>query len=196
MDLHALSQALTRGRPMLVARGVIAFIVGLIASNQLEVTPAALVTVCGVWALVEGAVTVRQGYPSSDTSRRSEAQPVLLVLGGVGLVAGVLALAVPGLSAGAAIWLLAAWLAVRAGFEGLAAVAARSKVRLAIGAAALIDLGLVALFVTHTTSSVANATPFGGGLIAVWGILHLALGVMAKPVQVAVEAGPRLLSAR
>jgi uncharacterized membrane protein HdeD (DUF308 family) len=181
---------------MLVARGVIAFIVGLIASNQLETTPAALVIACGLWALAEGAATVWQGYPSLDTSRRADAQPVLLALGSVGLVAGVLAVAVTGLSAGVAIWVLAAWLAVRAGFEGLAALAARSKVRLAIGTAALIDLGLVALFVTHTTSSVASATPFGGGLIAVWGVLHLALGVMAKPVPAAVAAGPRLLSAR
>jgi uncharacterized membrane protein HdeD (DUF308 family) len=192
MDLDAQSL----GRSMILTRGGVAFVVGVIASNQSGIAAASLVVVWGAWALADGAATLRQAYPPSGTSRRAEAQPVLLVLGGIAVIVGVLAVVVPGLSPGTLTWLLAAWFAVRAAFELLGAYAARSKARVLLGAAALVDLGLVAVFVTHTSGSVVDLALYGGGLALVWGLLYLSLGLVTAQVLEWTPKGPRLLSRR
>ena len=139
MDLHALSL----GRSMMLTRGGIAFLVGVITSNQEGISATSLAVIWGLWALLDGAATVRQAYPPSGTSRRAEARPVMLVMGGIAIAVGVLVVVVPGISVATATWLLAGWFAVRAVFEALGAFAARSKARLLLGAAALVDVGLV-----------------------------------------------------
>ena len=113
MDPHALSQ----GRTMLLVRGGIAFLVGVIISNQPGASADALMTLFGIWALLEGAATIRQAYARVDQSDKIAARPVLLVLGGVAVVAGVLAILGLGLSTNALTWVLAAWIIVRVAFE-------------------------------------------------------------------------------
>jgi uncharacterized membrane protein HdeD (DUF308 family) len=192
VDLHALSL----GRSMMLARGGIAFVVGACAANQSAMTATSLIVVWGVWALADGAATLRQAYPPSGTSARAKAQPVMLVLGGVSLVVGVLSIAVFGLSPETLTWVLAGWFAVRAGFETLGAYAVRAKARTLLGAAALADLGLVAVFATHTSGSVVNLALFGGGLTLVWSLLYLTLGLVTPKVHEWTPEGPRLLSRR
>ena len=192
MDLHALSL----GRSMMLARGGIAFVVGVVTSNQPGISATSLAVIWGVWALLDGAATLRQGYPPTGTSHRVEARPVMLLMGGVALAAGVLVVVVPGLSVGTMTWLLAGWFAVRAVFEGLGAYAARSKARVLLGTAALVDLGLVAVFLTHTSGSVVDLALFGGGLALVWGLVYLSLGLVTAQVHDWAAEGPRLLARR
>ncbi len=73
----------------------------------------------GVWALADGAALVRQAYPPTGTTRRAEAQPGLMVLGGLGVLVGAICVLAPGLSSDALLWVLAAWFAVRAVAEGM-----------------------------------------------------------------------------
>ena len=89
---------------MLLARGAIAFLIGVIVSNQPGVTAGLLMTLFGLWAVAEGAATIRQAYARVDQSHRIEARPVLLVLGGVAVVAGILAVLGLGLSTTALTW--------------------------------------------------------------------------------------------
>lgn len=192
MDLHALSL----GRSMMFARGGIAFLAGAITTNQQGISATSLIVIWGVWALLDGAATVRQGYPPTGTSHRVEAQPAMLLMGGVALAAAVLVVVVPGLSVSTMTWLLAGWFAVRALFEGMGAYAARSKARVLLGAAALVDLGLVAVFVTHTSGSVVDLALFGGGLALVWGMLYLSLGLATARVLDWAAKGPRMLARR
>jgi uncharacterized membrane protein HdeD (DUF308 family) len=181
---------------MMLVRGGIAFLVGVIVSNQEGISATSLAVIWGVWALAEGAATLRQAYPPTGTSSRAEAQPVLLLMGGIALAVGVLVVVVPGLSVAGLTWLLAGWFAVRAVFEGLGAYAARSKARVLLGAAALVDLGLVALFVTHTSGSVVDLALFGGGLAMIWSLLYLSLGLVTTQVLEWTPEGPRLLARR
>ena len=192
MDLHAL----TLGRSMILIRGGIAFLVGVITSNQEGISASSLVVIWGLWALADGAATVRQGYPPTGTSRRAEARPVMLLMGGIALAVAVLVVVVPGLSVGALTWLLAGWFGVRAVFEGLGAYAARSKARVLLGAAALVDLGLVALFVTHTSGSVVDLALYGGGLAMIWSLLYLGLGLATAQVLEWTAKGPRMMTRR
>jgi uncharacterized membrane protein HdeD (DUF308 family) len=192
MDLHALSL----GRSMMLVRGGIAFLVGVITSNQEGISATSLIVIWGLYALADGAATLRQAYPPTGTSRHAEAQPVLLLMGGIALAVGLMVIVVPGLSVGSLTWLLAGWFAVRAVFEGLGAFAARSKARVLLGAAALVDLGLVALFVTHTSGSVVDLALFGGGLAMLWSLLYLSLGLVTTQVLEWNPEGPRLLARR
>ena len=193
MDLHALSQ----GRSMLMVRGGIAFILGVIASNNSSLTAGALLTLFGVWTLLDGAATVWQAYQPTGPDRSAELTPALRLAGGVGVAVGVLAVLDPGFSDAALTWLLAAWFAFRAAVA-IAVVASdvAGRIRVALSLAAVADLGLVALLVTHTSGSVASVSLFGGGLASVWGIVLFFLATFAGKTLKREDVGPRLLAPR
>ena len=193
MDLHGLIQ----GRKMLIVRGAIALGFGIIASNQPDISAWALVTLFGLWALGDGAATVRQAYAPTQGIRTIEVRPVLLVLGGVSLLVGLVSLLGLGLSQSSAIWLLAAWFAIRVVFEVMAVfVAASMRLRVLFLLAAMVDVVLVAMAATHTTGSIINLGLMGGGLGALWGGLLIVIGLTTDRVTVEIAAGPRLLAPR
>ena len=190
MDPHALSQ----GRTMLLVRGGIAFLVGVIISNQPGASADALMNLFGLWAVLEGAATIRQAYARVDQSETIAARPALLVLGGVAVVAGVLAILGLGLSTTALTWVLAAWILVRVGFELWCAYAAPiARIRVLFALSAVVDLALVTFLVTHATGSVSDLALMGGGIVALWGALTLVIGMIAARVDLITAAGPRLL---
>ena len=192
MDLHALSL----GRAMLVVRGIIGFLTGVVASNNPGSTSDRVILLLGVWTLLEGAALVRQAYPPSGTARRSEAQPALVALGALGVLVGVVTVLAPGLSTTTLIWLVAVWFAARAVAEGIATMTASpSRARLFLGLATLVDLGLVVVLVTNTTGGGSALVLFSGALVSVWGGLQLALGVKAGNKTPEAVAG-RLLAPR
>ncbi len=190
MDPHALSQ----GRTMLLVRGGIAFLIGVVISNQSGTSADTLMTLFGIWALLEGAATIRQAYARVDQSEKIAARPVLLLLGGVAVVAGLLAILGLGLSTTALTWVLAAWIIVRVGFELWCAYAAPiTRIRVLFALSAIVDLVLVAFLVTHTTGSVTDLALIGGSIVALWGMITLVIGMAASKVDLITAAGPRML---
>ena len=191
MDLHALSL----GRSMMLTRGGIAFLVGVIASNQAGISATSLAVIWGLWALAR-----RRSPPSARATRRRarpsrpEARPVMLVMGGSRWLSACWSWWCPACRSASVTWLLAGWFAVRAVFEGLGASAARSKARVLLGAAALVDIGLVAVFVTHTSGSVVDLALFGGGLALIWSLVYLTLALVTAQVLDWTPEGPRLLA--
>ena len=190
MDPHALSQ----GRTMLLVRGGIAFLVGVVISNQPGASADALMNLFGLWAVLEGAATIRQAYARVDQSDKIAARPALLVLGGVAVVAGLVAILGLGLSSTALTWVLAAWILVRVGLEVWCAFAAPiTRIRVLFALSAVVDLALVTFLVTHATGSVSDLALMGGGIVALWGALTLVIGMIAARVDLSTAAGPRLL---
>ena len=125
MDLHALSL----GRSMMLTRGGIAFVVGVIATNQSGISATSLAVIWGVWALLDGARHDPPGLPAvghvqprggparhaRHGRRRGGCRPA--GRGGARPVGRPVT------------WLLAGWFAIRAVFEVLGAAAARSSSR-------------------------------------------------------------------
>ncbi len=176
MDLHALSL----GRAMLLVRGIAAFTAGVWASNNPGMTVDGVIVLLGLWTLVEGAALVRQAYPPTSTDRRAESHPALMALGSLGVAVGALTILAPGLSNAIQLWVLASWFVVRAVAEGLATAATKpGKARVFLGLAILVDLGLAAVILTHTSGTGNSIVLFGGALISLWGLLHLGLAVYA-----------------
>jgi uncharacterized membrane protein HdeD (DUF308 family) len=193
MDLHALCQ----GRSMLLARAAAAFLIGVVASNNATLTAGALVTLFGVWTLLDGAATVWQAYQPTGPDRSAELTPAVRIVGGIGILVGVLAVLDPGFSDAVLTWVLAAWFAFRAVTE-IAVVASRvaGRIRVVLTLVAVADLGLVALLATHTSGSVADVSLFGGGLASVWGLLLFFLAAFAGKTLKREDVGPRLLAPR
>jgi uncharacterized membrane protein HdeD (DUF308 family) len=192
MDL----KLLTQGRSMLLARGAIAIALGIVAGNQLEISASSFVWVFAVWALVEGAATLRQAYAPTQGLAHIEVRPVLLLLGGISVAAGVLSVLALAVSSGVAIGVLALWLLVRGGFEVLAVVRSTGKTRVLFGLVAAIDGALAALAATNMSGAPGDLAMVCGGLAAVWGGLYVVIGLTTRVVTEMPQQGRRLLDAR
>ena len=72
-------------------------------------------------------------------------------------------------------------------------VAPLTRIRVLFALSAVVDIALVAFLVTHTTGSVSDLALIGGGIVALWGVLTLVIGMAAAHVDLITAAGPRLL---
>ena len=63
-----------------------------------------------------------------------------------------------------------------------------------LGAAALVDVGLVAFLVTHTSGSVSDLALIGGGLALIWSLVYLTLALVTAQVLDWTPEGTRLLA--
>jgi uncharacterized membrane protein HdeD (DUF308 family) len=110
-----------------VLRGLSALLFGVLALLMPGMALLTLVMLFGAYALVEGvfnvAAAVRRGEP-----RRQPAW-VLLLEGGVSILAGLLALALPGLTALSLLFLIAAWSLLTGVLEIGAAVRLRRQLK-------------------------------------------------------------------
>jgi len=110
----------------LVLRGAVAIIFGILAYLMPGLTLQALVLVFGAYAVVDGAFAIASGIRSD----RERGRDWLLVLGGVaGIIAGVLAWILPGMTALVLITIIGAWAIVTGVFEIAAALRLRSVLR-------------------------------------------------------------------
>lgn len=162
---------------MLVTRGVLAVLFGLVAVFWPITTVLALAVLWGIWALVDGISSISQAF----TPEGKEGRIWLILMGVIALVAAFFAITSPGLAAVALTWVLGIWLIVRAGFEAFGAFSS-SRVAprwlLLIGAAVSLVLGI--LFVANPGRSVIAVTEVLGILALVWGIVFVVVGVAMR----------------
>jgi uncharacterized membrane protein HdeD (DUF308 family) len=110
----------------LVLRGAVAIIFGILAYLMPGLTLQALVLVFGAYAVVDGVFAIASGIRSD----RARGRDWLLVLGGVaGIIAGVLAWVLPGMTALVLITIIGAWAIVTGVFEIAAALRLRNLLR-------------------------------------------------------------------
>lgn len=151
-------------------RGVVAILFGIVALVMPAITLVALVLLFGAFAIVDGAFAVLAGI-----RRRAEGTTDwwLVLMGIAGIVAGVLAVVWPGITALALLLLVGAWAVITGGLEIVVAYRLRRQIEgewlLALDGALSIAFGLLVLFV-----------PTAGALAVVWliGAFAIASGVM------------------
>jgi len=153
----------------LALRGLVAILFGLAALFWPQLILAVLIVLFGIYALVDGVLSVITAFRSS---RRGMRRPLLLIEGAIGMLFGLVALFWPGLTALALIYLIAFW----AILSGIARIVMAFMLRREIvnewsigfsGVLSLI-LGIILLILP------------GAGLLAyTWliGVLALAVGV-------------------
>jgi uncharacterized membrane protein HdeD (DUF308 family) len=163
----------------LLLRGIAAIIFGILAFIWPGVTLLSLVFVFGAYAIVDGIFAIVAGFraPAGETRWWW-----LLLVGAVGLIAGILAFALPGVTAFTLLMLIAAWAIVSGIFEIVAAIQLRKAIAgewlLVISGIASVVFGVLMML-----------NPSAGALVVVWiigtyaifyGLLLSALGLRLR----------------
>ena len=160
----------------MVLRGVAAIVFGILAFMWPRLTVAVLVFLWGAYALVDGIFAIVAGVKSHGEYKR---WGLLLVEGILGVIAGVLAFVIPGITAFVLLMLIAAWAVVTGGFEIAAAIQMRKHIHnewlLVLAGVASIIFGL-ALFINPLAGILAVVWIIGVYAI-VFGALLIALGL-------------------
>lgn len=176
----------------LLLRAVIAVVFGIIAIAAPVAAALAFALLWGIWALADGIGAFVQAFSKDVVGMNADGTAVmggrsggekalLIVLGLIGVVAGLLAITSPGLAAVALTWILGIWLIVRGIFElvgAFSASAAGARGLLILGA--VVDFLLGILFVANPGKSVVGIAVFLGILAIVWGIVMFVIALMIR----------------
>jgi uncharacterized membrane protein HdeD (DUF308 family) len=169
----------------LLLRGIAAVAFGVLAFVWPGITLTALVFLWGAYALVDGAFAIVAGVKSHGESSRWW---VLLLEGILGVLAGIVAFTIPGITALVLLLLIAAWAIITGAFEIAAAIQMRKYIRgewlLVLAGVCSILFGAL-LFLNPAAGALAVVWLIGAYAI-VFGILLIALslrlhGLMRSP---------------
>ena len=159
---------------VVLLRGVLAILFGILAFAWPGLTVLILVTLVGVYALFDGVFAIVAGVKGKWTS--------LVILGILGIAAGLVALLRPGVTALSLVWILAVWLIVAGAMQISAAVRLRKEVQgewlWILSGVLMIALG--AVFFLNPGAGVLSITWLIGSLAIVWGALLVMLSFKLK----------------
>ena len=167
-------EGLSRNWWLIALRGAIAILFGVFTILNPAISLAALILLFGAYALADGVFELIAALTRRDEEPRWVA---LLVSGILGIAIGISTFVMPGVTALALLYLIAAWAVVRGVFEVAAAIRLRKAIRgefWLILAGALSILFGVLLFVYPATGALAVLLWIGVFAI-VFGIFLLAL---------------------
>ncbi len=164
-------------------RGVVALLFGIVVLSYPVLTVFVLIMFFGVYVLIDGVTAIAMGIGGKK-------RPAYLLLGLISIAAGLFAVARPGATALALLWLIGLWALVRGIGEIMAAIQIRKEVEgeWAIALSGVISV-LFGLFVL--------ARPGAGALALVWliaiyaftsGLLKLMLGFKLRRVKKDMES--------
>jgi uncharacterized membrane protein HdeD (DUF308 family) len=179
---------------LVVLRGVLAILFGILAFIWPEITLLTLIIMFGVYAVVDGLIAVGTGLARTKDSPRWW---TFLLEGLISIAAGLVALIWPGLATFVLLYVIAAWAVFTGVLEIVAAVRLRHEITnewvLALGGVISVALGLLLFF-----------QPAAGTLAIIWiiaayavifGILLIMLGLRLRKWR-APDAGEPVPSMR
>jgi len=153
-----LSRLLSRYWWVLLIRGIIAVLFGVLAYLRPGITLAALVLLFGAYAFADGILAVVAAIAGR---KEREHWWVLLLEGLVGIAVGVITLRAPGVTAVALLFYIAAWAILTGILEIVAAIRLRKEIKgewlMILGGLASVVFGLLLL-----------ARPGVGALTVIW----------------------------
>jgi uncharacterized membrane protein HdeD (DUF308 family) len=153
----------------LALRGLVALLFGLVVLFWPGLVLTVLALLFGIYAAVDGAITFVPALRSSD---RGTQRSLPLAEGVVGIIAGLVALLWPGLSASGLVYVIAVWAVATGVLKILTAVRLRAQVEngwLLAGSGALSVL-FGTVLVVLAGSDVPFLAPFIGGFAVVVGL--------------------------
>jgi uncharacterized membrane protein HdeD (DUF308 family) len=172
---------------LLIVRGIVGVVFGLVAFAWPGITIAALVVIFGLYAVIDGVTNLILGLTRRPGHERSWATAIQ---GIVGIVAGVLAFIWPGVTALALVIVIGAWAIVTGLFEIAAAIKLRKEITgewmLALSGLLSVAFGVL-VFAFPGAGAVGIAWVLGAYAMA-GGIILIALGVRLRSKLTAVLA--------
>lgn len=165
--------ALARWWWTFVLRGVLAMLFGVLAFIAPLWSIGVLVLLFAAWAIVDGVTGVWTGIRTRATDRNWWLE---ILEGVVSIVAGLIALVLPGFAAEVLVLLIGAWAIVTGGFEIWSAIRLREEIEgevwLALAGVASILFGIV-LFLFPAAGALSLVWLIGSGSIAFGAFLVL-----------------------
>jgi len=163
---------------LLLLRGVIGIVLGIILVAWPEATIGVLMLVIGIWALIDGIGLAAQVF----TTDAGTGQRVLFaVMALVALVVAFFAIVHPGTTVGAIAWVVGVWLLVRGLFELVGAFSSSNAApRWLLVLGAVVDLVLGWLFVSNGEDVAKAVTVLVGILAIAWGVVFVVLALAAR----------------
>jgi len=153
----------------LALRGFVALLFGLVVLFWPGLVLTALTLLFGVYAAVDGAITL---VPTLRSPERGAQRSLLLAEGAVGVIAGLVAILWPGLTASGFVYVIAGWAVLTGALEVLTAILLRAEVEngwlLAVSGALSVLLGI--LLAVLAGSDVPYLAPLVGGFAVVVGL--------------------------
>jgi uncharacterized membrane protein HdeD (DUF308 family) len=155
----------------LAIRGGIAIIFGLAALLRPDIALEALILLFGAYALVDGVFAIVGVFGGT---RGGTPRWLLLIEGIAGILAGIIAFVLPGLTAVVLLYLIAAWAIITGVFEIATAIRLRQEIRgewaLIIGGALSVLFGVI----------LAVIGPVAGLVSLIWliGVYAVAFGIL------------------
>ena len=160
-----MARSLSQNWWLVVLRGVLAIVFGILAFVWPGVTWLTLIIMFGVYAIVDGIIAIVSGLSRSQETPRWW---IFLVEGLLGIGAGIVALAWPGVTSLVLIYMIASWAIITGILEIAAAIRLRNEISnewmLGLGGLLSIGLGILLFF-----------QPAAGGLAIIWTIAAYAL---------------------
>jgi uncharacterized membrane protein HdeD (DUF308 family) len=160
-----MARSLSQNWWLVVLRGVLAILFGILAFVWPAITWLTLIVLFGVYAIVDGIIAIVSGLSRTKESPRWW---TFLVEGLLGIGAGIVALVWPGVTSLVLIYMIASWAVITGILEIAAAIRLRNEIsnEWMLGLGGLISIGLGVLLFFQPTA---------GGLAIIWTIAAYAL---------------------
>lgn len=170
---------LSRNWGWIVLRGVAAVLFGVLAFLWPGITLAALVIVWGAYALADGVLSLIAAYRIRDQGKPFWS---LVIVGLLGIAAGIVTFIWPGMTALVLLMFIAAWAVVMGVFQIIAAIRLRKEIQnewlLALSGVLSVLFGII-MFVAPGAGALAVIWVIGAYAI-IFGVLLIWLGLRLK----------------
>ena len=162
---------------VLVVRGIVGLVFGVVALAWPGETVVAFVVLWGIWAFVDGIGSLVEGFGAGPGGPRW----LYVLMGLASLIVAFFAIFSPSMTASALTWLLGIWLVVRGVFELVAAAAGSGMSgRGFLVASGVVDLVLGVLFAANPGRSAVGIAWLLGLVAMVWGLVFLVIGLVVR----------------
>lgn len=172
-------ELLSRRWQLVVLRGVVAILFGIVAIAWPEITVLALALLWGAYLLMDGVASIAMAMG------RGTDRTYLIALGVLGVVAGVIAFGWPQITVIVLLVIIAGWAIVAGAVQIAAAIRLRKVIRnewfLAISGAVTLVLGLL-LIVQPAEGAIALLIAIATFAIA-WGVVLVVLGFRLRQLR-------------
>lgn len=170
---------------VMVARGAVGVIFGIVAMVWPLSTVIALVVLWGVWALIDGI----GAFVAVFTVPGTGAKIGFALLGLLAIGVAIFCFVRPDVTAAALTWVLGIWLIVRGLVDAVVVLMERTKGTWALAlVAALLSVVIGVLFVANPGKAVVSIAWILGLVALVWGVVFLVLGFITRSVQNSLQA--------
>jgi uncharacterized membrane protein HdeD (DUF308 family) len=163
-------------------RGLAAILFGVLTFLSPAISLAALVLVFGVYAIADGVLAVVTALRRRGGSER---WGMLLLEGVVGVLAGVVALIMPGITALALLYVIAAWAVVTGALEIAAAIQLRKAIsgEWLLALSGVLSVGFCLLLVAFPGAGALTVVLWIGAYALVFGALLIALAFRLRALR-------------